>query len=93
MPVITDEGRRAFAGKVHFGGGCVQKVWGRGGRIGAGERSGGCGCVFRPGLLHEIDDIAILGANGVMAETTNRDCSCVWRMWLDFPAGAFARNR
>ena len=30
-------------------------------------------------LLHEIDDIAILSANGVMVETTNRVWRYVWR--------------
>ena len=39
-------------------------VWWSNRRIGLGEYSGEDGYIFRPGLLHEIDDIAILGANG-----------------------------
>ena len=55
--------------------------------------SDGYGYIFRQGLLHEINDIAILSANGLAVEMSNRGWRVVWWMWLYFPVGAFAAKR
>ena len=63
----------AFAKIVGWRGVCVQMVRWCGGQIGLGGHSDGCLDIFQWGLLHEIDDIAILRANGMVAWRTNQN--------------------